>query len=189
MTQTGSFGAKLGAPRLGMRKTMEVLGLILLGYLCWITYWALNGPNRLPDRIPTHFEISGLPNAWGSPRFLWILPAVGLGLYLLMTALASIQFRSYNLPVRLTETNLPFIQQKTSEIVAWTKTEMLCLFVYIQSAIIRAARAGEFRLSPAIVPLFVLVIFATVGWHLVVMLRGARSRAELTDAASCLRKN
>jgi len=53
-----------------MRKTMEVLGLILLGYLCWITYWALNGPNRLPDRIPTHFEISGLPNAWGSPRFL-----------------------------------------------------------------------------------------------------------------------
>lgn len=172
-----------------MRKTVEVLGLILLGYLSWITYGALNGPNRLPDRIPTHFDISGQPNAWGSPGVLWIVPVVGLGLYLLMTALASIEFRSYNLPVRVTETNLPFIQQKTSEIVAWTKMEMLCLFVYIQSAIIRAARAGEFRLSPAIVPLFVLVILATVGWHVAVMIRGARARAESTDAASFVRND
>jgi uncharacterized membrane protein len=172
-----------------MRKTMEVLGLILLGYLCWITYWALNGPNRLPERIPTHFDISGQPNAWGSPGFLWILPVVGLGLYLLMTALASIQFRSYNFPVRVTETNLPFIQHKTSEVVAWTKTEMLCLFAYIQSAIIHSARAGEFRLSPAIVPLFVLVILATVGWYVVVMIRGARARAESMDAAGYVRND
>ena len=88
-----------------MRKTMEVLGLMLLGYLAWITYSALNGPSRLPERIPTHFDISGKPNAWGSPGFLWILPVVGLGLYVLMTALASIQFRRYNLPVRVTEVN------------------------------------------------------------------------------------
>jgi uncharacterized membrane protein len=160
-----------------MRKTMEVLGLMVLGYLYWITYWALNGPDRLPDRIPTHFNISGQPNAWGSPGILWVLPAVGLGLYLLMTALASIQFRSYNLPVRVTETNLPFIQQKTSEVVAWTKTEMLCLFVYIQSAIIHGARVGEFRLSPAIVPVFMAVILTTVGWHLVLIIRRARSEA------------
>jgi uncharacterized membrane protein len=164
-----------------MRKTMEVLGLMVLGYLCWITYWALNGPGRLPGRIPTHFDIAGQPNAWGSPEFLWILPMVGLGLYLLLTALASVQFRSYNLPVRVTETNLPFIQQKTSEIVAWTKTEMLCLFAYIQATLIHGARLGHFRLAPTTVPVFMAVIFATVGWHVVVMIRGARARAESGD--------
>ena len=135
-----------------MRKTIEVLGLMLLGYLTWITYWALNAPDRLPDRVPTHFDISGQPNAWGSPGILWILPAVGLGLYALMTALASIQFRSYNLPVRVTEVNLPFIQRK-------------------------------FRLSVAIVPGFMVAIFATAGIYLVAIMRGARMRSESPKAA------
>ena len=167
-----------------MRKTMEVLGLMVLGYLYWITYWALNGPNRLPDRIPTHFNISGQPNAWGSPGILWILPVVGLGLYLLMTVLASIRFRRYNLPVRVTEANLPFIQEKTSEMVTWIKTELLCLFVYIQAAMIRGARAEQFGLEPAIVPLFMLAVFATAGYYMVVIFRGARTRAESADAVN-----
>jgi len=166
-----------------VRKTIEVLGLMLLGYLTWITYWALNGPDRLPDRVPTHFDISGQPNAWGSPGILWILPAAGLGLYSLMTALASIQFRSYNLPVRVTEVNLPFIQRKTSEMVAWIKMEILCLFVLIQSAIIHGARTGQFRLSVAIVPGFMVVIFATAGIYLVAIMRGARMRSESPKAA------
>jgi uncharacterized membrane protein len=172
-----------------MRKTMEVLGVMVLGYLCWITYWGLNGPDRLPDRIPTHFDISGQPNAWGSAGILWILPLVGLGVYLLMTVLASIRFRRYNLPVRVTEANLPFIQEKTSEMVAWIKTEVLCLFVYIQAAIIQGARLGQFRLEPTIVPLFMLGVFATAAIYMVVILRGARVRAESADAVSYVRKD
>src|SRR5579863_833739 len=97
-----------------MRRTLELICLGLLAVLLWFTYSALNGAESLPDRIPTHFDISGQPNAWGSPQFLWLLPVVGTGLYLLMTALASIRFRRYNLPVRVTETNLPFIQEQTA---------------------------------------------------------------------------
>ena len=164
-----------------MRKTIEALALMVLGYLSWITYWALNGPDRLPDRVPTHFDISGQPNAWGSPGILWVLPAVGTGLYLLFTGLASIRFRSYNLPVRVTETNLPLIQEKTSEMIAWIKVELLCLFVYIQSGIIRGARVAVFRLSPAIVPIFLLVIFATLGIYMAAIIRGARARAESAE--------
>jgi uncharacterized membrane protein len=171
-----------------MRKTMEVAGILVLGYLYWITYWALNGPDRLPERIPTHFDISGQPNAWGPPGTLWVLPVVGLGLYLLMTALASIQFKRFNLPVRVTETNLPFIQEKTSEMVAWIKMEMLGLFVYIQGAILHGARTGEFRLSPAIVPVFMGIIFATVGVYLVAIVRGARMRAQARESGYFVQK-
>lgn len=172
-----------------MRKTIEVPALVVLGYLFWITYWALNGPDRLPDRVPTHFDITGRPNAWGSPGILWILPVVGFGLYLLMTALASIQFRTFNLPVRVTEVNLPFIQQKTREMVALIKMEILCLFVYIQSGIIQGARVGAFRLSPAIVPVFMAVIFATLGIYMVVIIRGARSRARAVATAEYVRND
>ena len=164
-----------------MRRTMEGLCLGLLAVLYWITYAALNGAERLPDRIPTHFDISGQPNAWGSPGFLWFLPAVGTGLYLLMTFLSSLKFRRYNLPVPVTEANLPFLQEQTSKMVAWIKFELLCLFVYLQWSIIQSARSNEFRLSALLIPVFLVVIFSTVGWNLATMIRGARARAESGD--------
>jgi uncharacterized membrane protein len=163
-----------------MRKTIEALALMVLGALYWMTYSALYGAEPLPARIPTHFDISGQPNAWGSPAILWLLPVIGTGLYLLITALASIQFRSYNLPVRVTNANLPYIQQQTSVMVAWIKAELLSLFVYLQWAIIRSAHTGNFRLSPLIIPVFLVMIFSTVGWHLVVIVRGARARLRET---------
>ncbi len=165
-----------------MRKTMEAICLGMLAVLCWITYAALHGAERLPDRIPTHFDISGQPNAWGAPGFLWLLPMVGAGLYLLLTVLGSIRFRRYNLPVRVTEANLPFIQEQTSEMVAWIKCEMLCLFTYLQWSIIQSARSNEFRLPPLMIPVFLAVIFSTVGWRLTLMVRGARARAESSDS-------
>lgn len=167
-----------------MRKTLEVAGLGMLAVLYWITYAALHGSERLPDRIPTHFDISGQPNAWGSPGFLWLLPVVATGIYLLMTVLGSIRFRRYNLPVAVTEANLPFIQEQTILMVAWIKCEMLCLFAYLQWSIIQSARDGAFRLSPLLIPVFLVVIFSTVGWQLTVMIRGAKARAGSANSAN-----
>ena len=120
---------------------------------------------------------------------LWLLPVVGLGLYLLMTALAMIRFARYNLPVRVTQTNVQFIHERTALMVAWIKLEMLCLFVYIQRAIIRAVTANQGRLSPVIIPVFMAVVFATMGWHLAVMIRGAKALANSPEAADYTRKD
>jgi uncharacterized membrane protein len=157
---------------------IEVGGLMALGILYWITFSALNGPQRLPDRIPTHFDISGQPNGWGSPNVLWLLPVIGSGLYLMMTALGSIEFRRYNLPVRVTDANLGFVRHQTREIVVWIKCEVLCLFVYLQRSIIESAKTGRSGISPLTIPVFLALIFLTVGWQLTVLIRGAQERAK-----------
>lgn len=171
-----------------MRKTMEVAGLGMLALLYWITWSALSGADRLPARIPTHFDISGQPNAWGPTGILWLLPAVATGMYLLMTILAGIRFRSYNLPVPVTDSNLPFIQDQTSTMIAWIKFELICLFIYLQWSILQAARTAQFRLSPLLIPAFLVVIFATVGWNLRAIIRGAQARAQSPDAVNQLHK-
>jgi len=51
-----------------MRKLLEAVSVAGLVALYWFTWSALYGPNRLPDRVPTHFDAAGNPNAWGSPR-------------------------------------------------------------------------------------------------------------------------
>jgi uncharacterized membrane protein len=164
-----------------MRKTLEAVALGMLAFLFWMTYSALHGAEQLPARIPTHFDISGQPNGWGTPGFLWFLPFVAAGVYLLLTVLGSIKFRRYNLPVPVTEANLPFIQEQTSEMLSWIKCEMLGLFVYLQWSIIQSARSNQFRLSPLLIPVLLVVIFSTVGWHLTAIIRGAKARAEASN--------
>jgi hypothetical protein len=81
----------------------------------------------------------------------------------------------------VTEANLPFIQQQTALMVVWIKCELLCLFAYLQWSIIQSARNGTFRISPLLIPVFLVAIFSTVGWRLTTMIRGAKARAESVD--------
>ena len=53
---------------------------IALPYLYLATIW-----DKLPDQVPTHFNIEGTPDAWSAKTTLLFLPgALGIGIYLLM---------------------------------------------------------------------------------------------------------
>ena len=161
-----------------MRKTLELFSLGMLAILYWMTWAAVSGPNRLPDRVPTHFDISGNPNAWGSPRILIFLPIVATGVYLLITVLALIPATRINLPVRVTAANLPFIQERTRDLMSWIKVEIVCLFAYVQWSIIQAVREREFHISPLMLPFFLVCVFGTVGAYLVIIVNGAKARTD-----------
>ena len=148
-----------------MRKSLEAIGLIALAVLVWITYQALAGPERLPDRIPTHFDMAGNANGWGSPAMLLLLPVVAVGLYLAMTVISRFPM-AFHYPVRVTPANLPRVQELTLDMVTWLKTELACLFAVLQWWMIQAARSGDGRLPALLVPGFLVVIFATVGWYM-----------------------
>jgi len=157
-----------------MRKSLEVVVLGMLGVFYWMTWAALRGPNRLPGRIPTHFDLAGNPNGWGPSNTLLLLPIVATGVYLLITVLAGIS-TSFNYPVRVTAENPPFLRAQTRNMVSWIKLEIICLFAYLQVAIIEAARSREFHLSRLMIPIFMLAFFATVGWYVWVIVRGAKA--------------
>ena len=157
-----------------MRKSLEAISLIVLAVLIWITWQALNGSSPLPDRIPTHFDAAGNPNGWGSPSPLWLLPVVAVALYLLITILTQFP-KAFNYPVRLTAENRARLAALTLQMIAWLKVELVCLFAGIQWSIIDSIRQGEGKLSPALVPVFLVAVFATLGWHIAAMFRAARA--------------
>lgn len=59
----------------------------------------------LPARVPTHFDLAGQPNAFGSPASLWILPVLTTALFLILIAARYIPARFRNYPVKLTDAN------------------------------------------------------------------------------------
>jgi uncharacterized membrane protein len=156
-----------------MRKTLEVIALGALAFLSWITYRALYGPDPLPDRIPTHFNLAGQPDAWGSPSSLPLLPAVAAGLYLLIT-LAGLLPVSFKAPIRMTEENRARLEALSRQMLAWFKMCLVCLFAWIQWSILDSVRRGNARLSPMIILFFLVAVFGGVGWHIAAMIRASR---------------
>ena len=159
-----------------MRKLLEAIGLVGLAALVWLTYSALYGLNRLPDRVPTHFDAAGNPTGWGSPHGMIFMPVTAGALYLLMSVAARFPL-AFHYPVRVTDRILPRLQAVTLNMLAWVKAELVWLFVVLQWVFIRTARAGEGHLFRVILPGVLVVILSTVGWYIVALLRTASADA------------
>jgi uncharacterized membrane protein len=157
-----------------MRKTLEAIALAALALSFWITWQALTGPTHLPDKIPTHYDAAGNPNGWDSSSSLLALPLVALVVYLIMTAVSRFP-AAFSYPVRVTEDNRARLQSLTLQMVACLKAELLCLFGWIQWIIVESARNGRTSLSPLAMPIVLVAIFGTVGWHIFAIFRTARN--------------
>ena len=157
-----------------MRKVLEAICVGVLATLVGVTWSAVHGANALPQRIATHFDASGKPNAWGSPGSLWLLPAIGCGLYLLIT-LVSLFPSAFNFPMRVPAAKRARLEALTLQMLAWVKTELACLFLYIQWSILQSVRQANAALNPWFMPVFVVVVFATMIVHGVMVFRAARS--------------
>ncbi len=148
-----------------MRRWLEGVAVIGLGVLWWETSGAFFGADRLPARIPIHFDHSGSPNGWGGTSSLLILPLVTLGLYALITIISMFP-KAFHFPVSGTGESWTRIEHLTHEMIPWLKTELVWLVVWFQWFSIDAARTGRGML-PELFPLGVVAVLGTAGWYLV----------------------
>lgn len=64
--------------------------------------------NKLPDKIPTHFELNGEPNGFGGKKMLIVLLVVMVAITGLMY-LSELFPKMWNLPVKITDSNREFV--------------------------------------------------------------------------------
>jgi uncharacterized membrane protein len=153
-----------------MRKLLQAISLISLAILWILTIQAIYGPEALPSRIPTHFDIQGNPNAWGSPNGIFLLPAIGTAIFLLI-GLFTRNPAKFNYPVRVTPQNRDRLYALALQMTASIQAETICLFTILQYAILHSFRAGHFTLPPTIVPTGVVLILVTTLGHITAMRR------------------
>lgn len=159
-----------------MRRTLQVIGLAALLFVWADTLLALHGAHPLPARIPLHFDSAGHANGWGTPGMLWFMPVVVTVVYALMSWVTR-HPQAFNYPVRVTPANRPCLQNLTLTLIAWIQAEIACLFAWIQYATIASARRGGSTLSPRVIFAAILVVWITIGWYVVTMVRTARTPA------------
>lgn len=159
-----------------MRKIAELLSLAALAALAFITVNVFYGPHPLPDRIPTHFNLLGQADRWGSSQSLLFFPIFAAVFYCVLTVAARFP-STFNYPVKVTDANRARLEPLALSLLAWTKAEVLAFFAWMEFAMIQAGRQPEQGFKPLPVGVFVGILFATIIGFIVAMFR-ARNPAQ-----------
>ena len=119
----------------------------------------------LPDTIPIHFGIEGIPDRTGSKGDIWIIPVIGLVIYVGLAVLNRYP-HIYNYPVKITPENATQQYTKASRIIRLLNTIIAVSFCYITYAVISTAINEKNGIGNYFIPVFIFLIFLVMGVYL-----------------------
>ena len=117
---------------------------------------AVGNWSNLPEQVPCHFGITGEPDRYGRRHSVFLLPAVALVMFIVM----SVAGDTLGLLFGRAPSDLGGVFMAT-----WTKTFTLLLMCFCQWTIIRVAQGKARRMN-------VFILLAFVGFILVPALTG-----------------
>jgi len=116
---------------------------------------------RLPAQIPTHFAGNGRPDGYGPPSTLWLVPAIALFLYSMLTIFSFFP-QSFNYPVKVTDENRVHVQRIAVAMLGWLKAELMGTLAYITWATVRTAKGEANGLGLAFLPILLAMVGLTL---------------------------
>lgn len=86
----------------------------------------------LPNTIPTHFNLKGEADGFGSKTNLWALPILSLGtFYALWLLTIRMKPWNYNYPTKVTEKNAPALYALSISMMVWINLGTALLFLTV----------------------------------------------------------
>ncbi len=148
-------------------KFIEILavGLLLSLFILPAWYYPL-----LPERIPRHYGIDGQPDAYSGKWIIWTLPLLGLIIYAGLTILNRFP-HIFNYPQTITNENAGKQYKIATQLLRLLKAILLAIFVYLIISTIQSALGNRDGLGFWFLPLFLVLIFGTLGYYIYQMMK------------------
>lgn len=142
---------------------IECCSIGLLVYI-WVHFAMVFG--ELPETVPSHFNSAGQPDSYSGKNFLFFLPILATGLYILMFVLTKYPHQ-HNYMVNITEENAP--QQYRFSVTVLRVVNLLCtiMFAYINYQILLGAKTNETDLGMGFV---ITIIGASILLPIVILI-------------------
>lgn len=141
---------------------VEVFSVI---FLTLMFLWPMIHFQELPQFIPKHYSPAGLPDAFGKKYEIWILPSIGLVLFVGLTILNRYP-HIFNYPVEITPTNAKRQYKIATKLLRAMKLLICATFFYIGYATVQTALHRQNGLGAIFMPLFLGAIAVTIGYYL-----------------------
>ena len=140
----------------------EILGICAILILVGLPLYYYG---ELPDRIPSHYGPDGKPDDYSGKGILWLLPVIGVILFLGMQILNRYP-RSFNYPKKITEDNARHMYGMATKMIRMMNTVIACAFAYIMYATIQTALGNQEGLNSYFTLTFLVVILGMSGYFL-----------------------
>lgn len=108
-------------------QVLEIVGWFTLATLWWLT---LMSYFKLPDTIPTHYNLAGQADSYGSKENILALPMVGTILFVVMTVLSQYP-HIFNYPTEITAENAERQYTNATRMIRYLKVAILLIFSFI----------------------------------------------------------
>jgi uncharacterized membrane protein len=120
--------------------------------------------STLPDLVPVHFNIWGVPDANGSKVILAILAFIGLLLYFVLTIPQRNPANS-NIPFNVTDSNRAEHLLLVQSLMTILKLEMAFVFSYLDWMIVEIARGHASGIGPWFGIGMIVMVMGTISWY------------------------
>lgn len=142
-----------------MLEALSLFGLALL-FIIPYTYY-----DQLAEVVPSHFGIDGKPDAWGGKNNIWLLPGIGLFVYVIFTFINRIP-EKLNYPVKITAENAKRQYLNATRLNRQMKLLIIGFLAYFMHWQIKIALEKVEGMNPVILFSFVASILFLVGFYI-----------------------
>lgn len=157
---------KIDIPKTRFEWMLDAVALIVIVI---VLSYLISNFNALPDRVPGHYNALGKVDRWGGKEELFILPAIAIGLWILMSILERFP-HIYNY-INLTEKNRASQYRNGRLMVNVLKNECVLLFSFLTYQSIKVANGEAEGLGSIFLPLLLFFIFGSMILFFIRMMR------------------
>ena len=154
-------------PRPVIKPTLTIADYVLEGTSLWlliaICAYAWLVYNSLPETIPTHFNIHGQVDGYGSKWSVFIFPALALVLYIALSILNRFP-HVFNYPVAITSENALRQYTLATRLLRIIKTSVMIVFSIILILTTRQNLPGIH--SGFLIPVILILMFGPIIYYL-----------------------
>ncbi|MDM5155540.1 DUF1648 domain-containing protein [Bacillus sp. DX1.1] len=153
----------LSIPKTKFEKALDILSVILLcGTFLYVFYmWG-----DLPEKIPSHFDGSGTPDAWNGKESIWILPIIGLIIFFLLYMLCKAP-HLFNYPYNVPEEKLPQLYLKGRKMLTTLNFEIIFFFALGTWLEIQTIFGWTEGLGVWFLPSFIIILLGTIVMYII----------------------
>lgn len=148
---------KIKVERSFIQNLLDTIAIISLGLI--IIYLLLQWSN-LPAHVPTHYNLSGEPNAWGSKGMIWVPLIIGIVMWIGLAILERFP-HTYNY-MNLTKDNVEKQYKNAQLLINFLKNEIGIYFAYSAWNDVQIANGIVTPLSSWSGLIFIIILFSTL---------------------------
>ncbi|MEG0823571.1 MAG: DUF1648 domain-containing protein [Erysipelotrichaceae bacterium] len=117
--------------------------------------------NYIPNKLPTHYDFFGNPDAWGDKSSIWVIIIVVIVLNIILHIVGMFP-QTWNIPIELNDSNRSIVYELLSNMLSVLRLEMTIMFISFLYFEITLLRLPTFSLI-----FFLSLIFSTIVLYMV----------------------